>query len=119
MMNNMKRSSDLRFKEVRLKKFIEVLLKYIPEDKAKSILNEIGLLNDATLQILEKLKNKTPKPTPMSHKDPTIQREYERLYLTISSLREFVNSLDRRVSALERAMERVLEQLSALEEKLQ
>ncbi len=104
-------------KELKLRDLIEVLFKYVPEDKVKLILSELGLLSKRAEEIIEELKSKKPRLAPISHKDPLVQREYERLYLSLSSLREYVSSLDRRVTALERAMERVLEQLSSLESK--
>ena len=115
MKDRTRNTSKSRSRELKLRDFIAVLLKYIPEDRVRVILKELDLLSEEVEKIIEDIKGKIPKPTPLTLRDPAAQREYERLYLSLTSLREYVSALDRRVSALERAMERVLEQLSSLE----
>jgi len=105
----------LYYKNVKLEHFVGVLLKYVPEDRVKDILTDLGIqLNDID-EVLNKVKSEIPKRAPVTHKDPVLRREYEKVYLMVSSLREYISSLDRRVSALERAIDRILDQLSILE----
>jgi len=113
----MKGTSESFCKDIKLEHFIGVLLKYVPEDRVRDILSDLGLNVDDIYEVLEKVKSEVPRKAPMTHRDPVLRREYEKMYLTVSSLREYVSSLDRRVSALERAIERILDQLSILESR--
>jgi len=111
----MKNTSESHYRDIKLEHFIGVLLKYVPEDRVRNILTDLGVSIDNLDEVIERVKSEIPKRAPVTHRDPVLRREYEKMYLTLSSLREYVSSLDRRITALERAVERILDQLSMLE----
>lgn len=109
-------TSGSSYRDVSVEHLIGVLLKYVPEDRVRSVLADLGLDCERLESTIAKVRERLPRRAPVTHRDPVLRREYEKLYLSIASLREYVSSIDRRVSALERAVERILDQLSMMEE---
>ena len=116
MRENLKSESEYR--EVAARDLVGILLKYIPEDRVRAVLDELGLLNDKVEDLIVEFKARKPKITPIVSKDPLLQREFERLYVANKSLQEYIARLEKRLDKVEKTLNRLLNQLS-LEELLE